>query len=374
MLPYGHHWIDEDDIKAVCDVLRSDFITQGSKVSEFEEKVAAYCDTKYAVAVSSGTAGLQLACKVAGVGKGDEVITTPLTFVASASSIIHCGGIPVFADINPDTFNIDIKEMKRQWTPNKKFILPVDFAGHPVDLDQIMIFARNRGLIVIEDACHALGAEYKGERIGSIADMTVFSLHPVKHITTAEGGLVLTNNEVYYQKLKTLRHHGIIKQNPSSWYYEIPQIGYNFRLTDVQCALGISQLKKLDGFVARRRDIVNKYNETFKKISEITIPYESPDVKHAYHIYIIQLCSELVTKRDSIIDDLRHNNIGATVHYTPLHLQPYFQHKFGYKHGDYPKTETYYERAITLPLFAKMTNEDVNYVIESVKKVIRKYV
>jgi len=375
LLPYGHQWIDDEDIAAVIEVLKGDWITQGPKVDEFETKVAEYCGAKYAVAMSSGTAALHAACAVAGISQGDEVITTPITFAATANAIVYCGGKPLFADIREDTLNIKPSKIRKRLSPKTKAILPVDFAGHPADLDEIKAIARERGIIVIEDASHALGAEYKGRKIGSLADMTVFSFHPVKHITTGEGGMILTSNKEFYEKLKIFRHHGIVhKPNKGSWYYEIPQLGHNFRLTDFQCALGLSQLKKLAIFIQRRREIATRYNEAFSKMEEIVIPFEEDFVKAVYHIYVIQLRTEMLkVGRKEILEALRAENIGVNVHYLPLHLHPFYQRQFGYKKGDYPVAERYYERVITLPIFPSMSDEDVEDVIEAVKKVISYY-
>ena len=379
ILPYGHQWIDGEDIASVVQVLESDWITQGPKVDEFEGKVAEYCGARYAVAVSSGTAALHAACSVAGISKGDEAITTPITFAATANAVVYCGGKPVFADIREDTLNIDVQEIERRLSPQTKAILPLDFAGHPADLDEIRAIAKERKLIVIEDASHALGAEYRGRKIGGLSDMAVLSFHPVKHITTGEGGMVLTNSEDYYEKLRVFRHHGIIKnqstlRNKGPWYYEIPGLGYNFRLTDFQCALGISQLKKLDGFIQRRREIAARYNDAFTEIEEIMTPTEGMDTKSAYHIYVIQLRTEMLrVGRKEVFEALRAENIGVNVHYMPLHLHPFYQKEFGYRKGDYPKAERYYERAVTLPIFPKMSDEDVQDVIEAVYKVIYYY-
>ncbi len=372
-LPYGHQWIDDEDIAAVIQVLKSDYITQGPKVDEFERKIAEYCGGKYAVAVSSGTAALHAACAVAGISNGDEAITTPITFAATANAIAYCGGKPIFADIRDDTLNIDPDEIRRRISPRTKAIIPVDFAGHPADSDEIAAIAREKGLVVIEDACHALGAEYKGRKTGSQADMTIFSFHPVKHITTGEGGMIVTGREEFYEKLKTFRHHGILKgnQDKGSWYYEIYNPGHNFRITDFQCALGISQLKKLEHFIEKRREIAARYNEAFARMEEIVTPVEEADVRAAYHIYVIQLRTEkLKVGRKEIFEALRAENIGVNVHYIPMHLHPFYQMEFGYKKGDYPKAERYYERAITLPIFPKMSQEDVEDVIEAVKKTI----
>jgi UDP-4-amino-4,6-dideoxy-N-acetyl-beta-L-altrosamine transaminase len=376
LLPYGHQWIDDEDIASVVEVLRGDWITQGPKVDEFERKVAEYCGAQYAVAVSNGTAALQAACAVAGVSNGSEVVTSPITFAATANAVAYCGGKPVFADIREDTLNLDTEEIRRKLSPETKVILPVDFTGHPADLEEIKAIAEERKLIVIEDACHALGAEYKGRKIGSLSDMTILSFHPVKHITTGEGGMILTDNEEFYEKLKIFRHHGIVKENldRGPWYYEIYDPGYNFRITDFQCALGISQMRKLDRFVDRRREIAARYNEAFEEMEGIIIPIETADVKAAYHIYVIQLQTEVLKAgRKEVFEALRAENIGVNVHYVPVHLHPFYRNRFGSKRGDCPKAERYYDRAVTLPIFARMTNDDVADVIEAVNKVISYY-
>lgn len=375
LLPYGHQWVDDEDIKAVAEVLKTDWITQGPKVDEFERRVAEYCGAKYAVAVSSGTAALHAACTVAGISEGYEAITSPITFAATANAIVHCGGKPVFADVREDTLNIDPVEIRRRLSPRTRAILPVDFTGHPADLDEIKVIAQERGLVVIEDAAHALGAEYNGEKLGNISDLTIFSFHPVKHITTGEGGMILTNNQEFYEKLRIFRHHGIVNRDKGSWYHEIHNPGYNFRITDFQCALGISQLRKLDFFINRRREIADRYNEAFSKMEEIITPVEEEKVKAVYHIYVIQLRTEILKAgRKEIFEALRAENIGVNVHYIPVHLHPYYQRVFGYKEGDYPKAERYYDRTVTLPLFPKMTDEDAEDVIEAVKKVIGHYI
>ena len=376
VLPYGHHWIDDEDIAAVVEVLKSDWITQGPKVDEFERNVAEYCGAKYGVAVSSGTAALHAACSVAGISWGDDAITTPITFAATANAVTYCGGKPVFADIREDTLNIDVEEIKKKLSPRTKAILPVDFAGHPADLDEIRAIAEERKLVVIEDACHALGAEYKGKKVGSLSDMTILSFHPVKHITTGEGGMILTDNEEFYEKLKVFRHHGIVKDNVDKgpWHYEISDLGHNLRIADFQCALGISQMRKLDRFVARRRGIAARYDEAFAEMEGIITPVESADVKASYHIYVLQMQTELLrVGRKEVFEALRAENIGVNVHYMPVHLHPYFQREFGYKKDDFPRSEKYYERAITLPIFPKMNDGDVEDVITAVKRVIAHY-
>lgn len=381
-IPYGHQWIDNKDIKEVVKVLKTDWITQGPKVKEFEKAIAKYCGVKYAVAVCSGTAALQAAYKVAGVKSGDEVITTPLTFLATANGIVYCEGKPVFVDIREDSLNIDPKEIAKKITnlpagrrEKLKVIVPVDFGGQPCDYDEIKKIAKKHKLLIIEDAAHALGSLYKGKKIGSLADMTILSFHPIKAITTGEGGAVLTNNKNFYEKLKVFRHHGIIKKpEKAKWYYEIESLGYNYRLTDFQCALGLSQLKKIDKFIKRRREIVVRYNKAFEDIKEIKAPIEKKYVKSAWHIYPIQLNLEkLKVERKKIFEQLRKQGIGVQVHYIPLHLQPFYRKKFGYKKGDFPVAEEYYQRAITLPLFPKMTDEEVKKVIKTVGKIINFY-
>jgi len=375
IIPYGHQWIDKKDIKEVVKVLRGDWITQGPNVERFERAVAKYCRVKYAVAVSSGTAALHAAYTAAGIKTGDEVITTPLTFAATANCIVFCGGKPVFVDIQKDTLNIDPKKIEEKITKKTKAIAVVDFAGHPCDHDEIKKIAKKHKLLIIEDAAHSLGSKYKDKRIGSLADMTILSFHPVKIITTGEGGMVLTNNKDFYEKLKIFRHHGTIKKpQKGGWYYEIEKPGYNYRLTDFQCVLGLSQLKKIDKFIKKRREILRRYNKAFKGINEIIAPTERDYVKSAWHIYPIQLnLGKLKVSRKKIFEELQKKGIGVQVHYIPLHLQPFYKKKFNYKKEDFPTAEKYYERAITLPLFPKMINKEINKVIQIIKKLIKPY-
>ena len=377
-LPYGNQWIDNEDIQEVINVLKSDFITTGPKIQEFENIVAKYVGAKYAVAFSSGTAALHGACFVAGIGEGDEVITTPITFAASANCVRYVGGNVVFADIDEQTYNIDPKEIEKNITKRTKAIIPVHFTGQPVDLDAIHAIAKKHNLIVIEDAAHALGATYKGKKIGSISDMTMFSFHPVKHITTGEGGIITTNNEQYYEKLLQFRAHGItrntklLENNDGPWYYDMQFLGFNYRMTDIQAALGISQMKKLDSFIKRRKEIVNRYNEEFSQVSEIITPYQHEFSDSSWHLYIIQLRLEkLNASRKEVFEELLNLKIGVNVHYIPVHTLSYYE-KLGYKKGSLPKAEKLYERIITLPLFPKMTDDDVTDVIQSVKSVISK--
>lgn len=367
-IPYGHQWIDNNDIKEVVEVLKSDWLTQGPKIEEFEKSVAKYCKAKYAVAVSSGTSALYMAYRAAGIKPEDEVITTPLTFAATSNMIFFCGAKPVFADIKEDTLNIDPKGIEKKITQKTKAIVTVDFAGNPCDYDKILKIAQKHKLLVIEDACHALGAEYKNKKIGSLADMTILSFHPVKHITTGEGGMILTNSKNFYGRLKVLRSHGIVKKpEQGGWYYEIENPSFNFRITDIQCALGISQLKKIDSFIKRRREIAAIYNKSFKNIKEIITSAQKDYAKSSWHLYPIQVEGP---DRKKVFENLREMGIGVQVHYMPLHLHPFYQKKFGYKLGDFPIAENYYKRAITLPLFPKMTNKDIEMVIRAVKKVI----
>jgi len=368
IIPYGNQWIDEEDIKEIVKVFKSDWLTQGPLVDKFEKAVAKYCKAKYAVVVSSGTAALHMAYSVAGIKEGDEVITTPLTFAATSNMLVFCGAKPIFIDIQQDTLNINPEEIIKKITKKTKAIVSVDFAGHPCDYDKIIKIAKDNNLLVIEDACHALGAEYKGKKIGSFSDMTILSFHPVKNITTGEGGAILTNNKDFYEKLKSFRHHGIIKKpKKGKWYYEIENPGYNYRLTDFQCALGISQLKKIGKFLKRRKEITVKYNKAFKGIEKIILPLEKDYVKSAWHIYPIQVKS---ANRKKIFEYLQKNNIGVQVHYMPLHLHPFYKKKFGYKKGDFPIAEKYYDGAITLPLFPKMSEQNINKVINTLKHAV----
>jgi UDP-4-amino-4,6-dideoxy-N-acetyl-beta-L-altrosamine transaminase len=376
-IPYARQWINEADIRAVTNVLRSDWLTQGTTVAKFEKAMANYTGAKYAVAVSSGTAALHAACFAAGIKEGDEVITSPITFAASANCVLYCGGKPVFADINPDTWNIDPSEIEKKIAQRTRAIIPVDFAGQPVELDKINKIAHKYNLVVIEDAAHALGAEYKSKKVGGLSDMTIFSFHPVKHITTGEGGMILTDNRDYYQKLLMFRSHGITRdskfmaKDEGAWYYEMHYLGYNYRLTDIQCALGLSQLKRLNQFIARREAIVKRYNEAFGKIEEITIPYEKPDVKSAWHLYIIRLkLDKLKATRRKVFEELRNKKIGVNLHYIPVYRHPYYK-RLGYQRGICPEAEKYYEEAISLPLFAKMTDLDIEYVIKTTGNTIK---
>lgn len=378
-LAYGKQKIDEDDINSVVKVLKGDYLTTGPIVSEFENSVAKYVGTKYAVAVSNGTAALHMACYAAGISEGDEVLVPAITFAASSNCVLYCGGKPVFIDIDPKSYNIDINKIKEKITSKTKAIIPVDFAGQSVDMDSILKIAEEYNLIVIEDAAHALGSEYKNEKVGSKAHMTEFSFHPVKPITTGEGGVVVTNSKELYEKMILFRSHGITRnselmtENQGPWYYEQIDLGYNYRLTDIQSALGLSQIKKLDDFILKRREIVNKYNEAFKDLKEIVTPFENEYSKSGHHIYVLLLnLDKLKCGRKEIFEALQAENIGVNVHYLPVYLHPYYK-KLGYKKGECPVAEDIYSRMITIPLFPSMSDKDIKDVIEAVKKVLNYY-
>ncbi|MFH0068460.1 UDP-4-amino-4,6-dideoxy-N-acetyl-beta-L-altrosamine transaminase [Peribacillus sp. NPDC056705] len=378
-LPYGRQWIDDDDIEAVVEVLKGDFLTTGPLVSTFEESIATYVGAKYAVCFANGTAALHGACFAAGITQGDEVITSPLTFAASANCILYQGGIPVFADIDEKTYNIDPKEIEKRITPKTKAIIPIDFTGQPAYLDEINELAKKHNLVVIEDAAHALGATYKGKKIGSISDMSMFSFHPVKHITTGEGGIITTNNKGYYEKLLQFRTHGISRDpsklinNHGPWYYEMQFLGFNYRLSDIQAALGISQLQKIDQFIGRRKIYADMYDKSFREIPQIITPYQHSHGVSSWHLYIIQLDLAMLSgSRLEIYEALQGHNIGVNVHYLPVYLLPYYQ-ELGYQQGHCPKAEQLYEKIITLPLFPAMTENDVDDVIQAVKKIITFY-
>lgn len=371
-IPYGRQTIDEDDIQAVVDVLRSDYLTTGPKVSEFEQKVADYVGAKYAVAVNSGTAALHIACLAAGIKTGDEVITSPITFAASSNCVLYCGGTPVFADIDSKTYNIDPAEIEKKITPNTKALIPVHYTGQPCDMDAITAIAKKHNLLVIEDAAHALGAEYKGKKIGSISDMTCFSFHPVKPITTGEGGMVVTNNEELYKRLVLFRSHGITRneammtENQGGWYYQQLELGFNYRITDISCALGSSQMEKLDGFIAKRKAIADRYNKAFQDVEGLTIPYQLVGCESGWHLYMIYVAPG---RRKEMFDKLRASGIGVNVHYLPVYQHPYYRAN-GYADCKCENAEYFYEGAISMPIFPGLTEEQQGYVIEQVKNIL----
>jgi perosamine synthetase len=379
LLPYGRQSIGEDDIQAVIEVLRSDWLTTGPKVGEFEEAFAAQVGAKYAVSFSSGTAALHAAAFAAGLKPGDEAITTPMTFAATANCVLYQGAIPVFADVSADTLNLDPEEVAAKITPRTRAILPVDYAGHPADMDAILELAARHGLVVIEDACHALGAEYRQRRTGSIADMTVFSFHPVKQLATGEGGMVTTERAECAEALRRFRNHGISsdarkRQAEGQWHYEMVLLGFNYRLTDIACALGLSQLKKLEANLARRREIAARYTLAFRDLAGVMRPPVRDGVNPGWHLYPIRLNLEKLTAdRSRVFRALRAENIGVNVHYIPVHRHPYYRDRFGYQGGEYPIAEDAYERLISLPMFHGMSDQDVDDVIHAVSKIVGHY-
>ena len=371
-IPYGRQSIDEADIQAVTEVLKSDYLTTGPIIAEFERAVADYVGSGYAVAVSNGTAALHAACYASGIGPGDEVVTTPLTFAASANCVLYCGGKPVFADVNEKTYNIDPEDIQRKITEKTKAIIAVHLAGQPCDMDAIHAIAKEYHLIVIEDGAHALGSEYKGKKIGSVSDMTTFSFHPVKPVTTGEGGMIVTDNKELYQRLRLFRSHGITRdgelmtQKDGPWFYQQLELGYNYRITDIQCALGCSQMKKLEYFIARRQELAKRYNEAFANCSDIVIPYQMPGTVSGWHLYIIQVKNH---NRREIFDKLRADGIGVNVHYIPVYMHPYYQ-EHGFKNVHCPVAEEIYSNMISLPLYPGLTDEQQEFVIRKVKESV----
>jgi perosamine synthetase len=376
LLPYGRQSLDEEDIQAAVEVLKSDWLTTGPKVGEFEDRFAAWVETEHAVSFSSGTAALHAAAFAAGLKSGDEAITTPMTFCATANCVLYQGATPVFADVSADTLNLAPREVSKKISPRTKAVIAVDYAGHPADLVAFGELAAQHGLVLIEDACHALGAEHLGKRVGGIADMTVFSFHPVKHLTTGEGGMVTTYDSKLAETLRRFRNHGISsearqRQAGGQWFYEMVLLGFNYRLTDIACALGISQLKKLEANLARRRAIAARYTRAFREMSALMVPAVREGMEPAWHLYPIRLRLEaLAAGRSEIFRALRAENLGVNVHYIPVHRHPYYRERFGYKGGEYPVAEDAYERLISLPMFHAMTDQDVNDVIAAVSKVV----
>jgi perosamine synthetase len=401
LLPYGRQSLDEDDIQSVLETLRSDWLTTGPKVGEFEEAFADWVGARHAVSFGSGTAALHGAAFAAGVGPGDEVVTTPLTFCATANCILYQGATPVFADVSDDTLNLDPREVENEVenavekktspraSSRTRAIIAVDYAGHPAALDELRQIAEKAGAVLIEDACHALGAEFHGKRVGSLADMTVFSFHPVKHVTTGEGGMVTTDNPRLAETLRRFRNHGISseardRQEAGQWFYEMVLLGFNYRLTDIACALGLSQMGKLEANLARRREIAGEYARAFRDLSGIetdtdfplTLPAIREAVNPAWHLYPIRLnLDALSVGRAEIFRALRAENIGVNVHYIPVHLHPYYRERFPAtsRAGSFPIAENAYERLISLPMFHAMTNDDVSDVVHAVQKIVGYY-
>ena len=379
-LYYGHQYIDDADIQAVVEVLKSDYLTCGPKITELEEKLCKLTGAKYAVVCSNGTAALHMACMAAGVEPGDEVITTPITFAASANCALYCGAKPVFADINDKTYNIDPEKVKAVTTEKTKVVVAVDFTGQSVELDKLMAHCKENNLVLIEDGAHVIGTKYRDKANGSIADMTTFSFHPVKTVTGGEGGAVMTNNEEYYQKLLLARSHGItrdtafMEEEPhGGWYYEQVSLGYNYRMTDIQAGLLISQLDKLPMFSDRRKEIVEKYDEAFSQIPEIQVQEEIPESDTTRHLYILRIRPEMLTiNRREFFDALAAENIMCNVHYIPTYYFPHYQ-RMGYEKGLCPNAEKLYDEMMSLPLYYGMTDADVEDVIAAVKKIVDYY-
>jgi len=384
-IPYSRQSIDEKDVAAVCSVLRSDWLTQGPKIIEFEDVIAAYSGAEFAVAVSSGTAALHIACLAAGLRKDDTLWTSPNTFVASANCALYCNAKPDFVDINSLTYNMDVNKLEAKLIEAAKtdslpkIVIPVHFAGQSCEMERIYDLSNKYNFKIIEDACHALGGSYRNKKIGScvFSDMAVFSFHPVKTLTTGEGGMILTNNEELYEKLLCLRTHGITRDskfmegNPDGpWYYEQIGLGMNYRITDIQASLGISQLTHLDEFISRRHELAKRYNEALSGLP-ITTPYMHPEAYSAFHLYVIRLkLNEIKKTRKEVFEFLRKKEIGVNVHYIPVHTQPYYRN-LGFSYGQFPESERYYNEVITLPLYSFMTENEQNRVIESLYESLK---
>lgn len=370
IIPYGRQLIDQQDIDSVIETLQSDWLTTGPKVKEFEEAIASYVGAKYAVAVCNGTAALHCAMFASGIGKGDEVIVTPMTFAASSNCILYVGAKPVFADVLADTLLIDPSEIEKKITSRTRAVIAVDYAGQPCDYDSIRKICDKHNLIYIADGCHALGADYKGKKVGSIADMTCFSFHPVKHITTGEGGAITTDNPEYYEKLRLFRSHGITtdlhqREKTGAWFYEMTELGYNYRITDFQCALGISQLKKLDIWIKRRNEIARKYIKSFDGTSIIPLTIYK-ERRNAYHLFVVK-----VPNRNEVFKELRKAGISANVHYIPVHLHPYYKKMIGTREGDCPVAEEVFNQILSLPMYPGLQHQQQDYVIQQLMDIVK---
>jgi perosamine synthetase len=379
MLPYGRQAVDESDIDLVVQVLDSDWLTTGPKVPEFEEAFADFVGAKEAVAVSNGTAALHAAMYALGIGPGDEVIVPPMTFVATANCVVYQGGTPVFADVDPCTLLLDPVQVESKLTSRTRAIITVDYGGQPCDYDALQSLADRHGLALAADACHALGGSYKGRSVGSLAELSTFSFHPVKHITTGEGGMISTNDSVLARRMRIFRNHGITtehqqRSDQGTWFYEMMDLGYNYRITDFQCALGLAQLRKLHDWLRRRREIARRYDAAFTEISAVEPVHVRDDVSHAYHLYMIRIGSvQPEVGRAEIFAALRAEGIGVNVHYIPVHLHPFYRRRFGTGPGLCPVSEAAYEQLISVPMFPQMSNRDVDDVITAVSRVFDVY-
>lgn len=364
-IPYGRQLVDEDDIAAVIDVLRSDWLTTGPCVAQFEEAIAAFTGAPFAVAVSSGTAALHAAMHAIGIGPGDEVIVPAITFAATANAVMFQGATPVFADIEEDTLLVDPTDVERRITPRTRAVIAVDYAGQPCNYDVLRQLTEYNNLTLVADSCHSLGAEYKGRKVGTLADLTVFSFHPVKHITTGEGGMIVVDDAGLAEKMRSFRNHGIStdhrqRELRGTWYYEMQQLGYNYRITDIQCALGLSQLNKLPAWLCKRKELAATYDE-YLRDSSFTPLATRPYVQNAYHLYVGRL--PLAVDRNLVFQSMRHHGIGVNVHYLPVYLHPYYRQKLGAKDGLCPQAEKAYERILSLPLNQTMDETAVERIV-----------
>lgn len=379
LLPYGHQSIDESDIGAVDDALRSDWLTTGPRVREFERAFANSAEAGEAVAVSSGTAALHAAMHVIGIGPGDEVIVPAMTFAASANCVVYQGGTPVFADVDSDSLLIDPADVEAKITKHTRAIVAVDYAGQPCDYDALSALARRHRLALVADACHSLGGTYKGRPVGTLADFNIFSLHPVKALTTGEGGMITCAGFETAHALRRFRNHGIStdhfqREQQGTWLYDMVELGYNYRLSDIQCALGLSQLAKLPQWVARRREIARRYDAALEDLPAIQPLRVSADVGHGYHLYVVQVdCDLLTVGRGQVFAALRAENIGVNVHYLPVHLHPYYRQRFATRAGMCPKAEAAYENIISLPMFPAMSDGDVDDTVAALRKIVKRY-
>lgn len=375
-VPYGRHWIEEDDIEAVVEVLRSDWLTTGPQVAVFEKAFAQETLAEHAVAVSSGTAALHAAMYALEIGPGDEVIVPAITFASTANCVVFQGGKPVFADVDSDTLLIDPDVVESKIGPATKAVIAVDYAGQPCEYDRLRAITERHGLALVADACHSLGGRYKTSPVGSLANLNVFSLHPVKHITTGEGGVITTDDPEPARRMRIFRNHGITtdhrqRQERNSWRYEMVDLGYNYRITDFQCALGISQLRKLKTWICRRQLIARRYDDVFSAVPGLAPLVVRPHVSHAYHLYVVRLdTKELGKDRDEVFTELRNRGVGANVHYAPVHLHPYYREKLGTGLGMCPVAETVYEEILSLPVFPRMADEEMDHVTDSLLDIV----
>lgn len=376
MIPYGKQVIDNDDIDEVVKVLRSDWLTCGPYVEKFEADFARKVAAKHAVAVSSGTAALHSAMYALGIGPGDEVIVPPISFAATSNCVVYQGGQPVFADVDPNTLLIDPEKVREKISGRTKALIAVDFAGHPCEYDRLREIAQSHNLGFVVDSCHSLGAEYKGRAVGNLADLTVFSFHPVKHIATGEGGMVTTSDTALEKKLRLFRNHGIStdfkqREKQGQWAYEMIDLGYNYRITDIQCALGVSQLKKLDSFLKRRREIAAEYIDCFSNIPQIQPLACEGTCRHAYHLFVVRIKIRGVKDvRNKVFIKMREQGIGVNVHYSPIHLHPFYREKFCTGPGLCPNAETVAETILSLPMFPGMTDKDISAVCKTIQSII----